>query len=400
MSDASTESRYLTAAEAASALGITTSTLYAYVSRGLIASEPAPGDVRARRYRVEEVRRLRERQDVRRNPAGSVREALSFGVPLLESAITLIDDGRLWYRGHDAIALARERHFEEVVALLWHEALASRPEPIPAAAALAPPPELEPIAALQWILPMLSASDPTAYDRTPTALVRAGWRILDAFVGVLAGDSRSDTSIAHRIASVWAPDVPELPRLLDTALILWADHELNVSSFTVRCIASAGAPLYAAVSGGLAALQGVKHGGMTLRVEALLDEIGTPDRAQSVVAGRLRRGDGLPGFGHRLYPGGDPRAALLLEMLSDVAGDTETGVLGRATIAAAADVGLAPVIDLAMVLLARAYAMPPGAPLALMAIGRSAGWVAHALEENERDRLIRPRARYTGPLPS
>ncbi|MCC6935745.1 MAG: hypothetical protein IT333_04435, partial [Thermomicrobiales bacterium] len=193
---------------------------------------------------------------------------------------------------------------------------------------------------------------------------------------------------------------PELPRLLDTALILWADHELNVSSFTVRCIASAGAPLYAAVSGGLAALQGVKHGGMTLRVEALLDEIGTPDRARSVVAGRLRRGDGLPGFGHRLYPGGDPRAALLLEMLSDAAGDTETGVLGRATIAAAADVGLAPVIDLAMVQLARAYAMPPGAPLALMAIGRSAGWVAHALEENERDRLIRPRARYTGPLPS
>ncbi|MCO5176423.1 MAG: citrate synthase [Thermomicrobiales bacterium] len=400
MSDASTDSRYLTAAEAAAELGITTSTLYAYVSRGLIASEPAPGDVRARRYRVEDVRRLRERQDVRRNPTGSVREALSFGVPLLESAITLIDDGRLWYRGQDAIALARERCFEDVIALLWAEESASQPpisQPIPA---LAPPPELEPIAALQWVLPMLSASDPTAYDRTPSAVVRAGWWILHAFVDVLTGDSLPDSPIASRIATAWAPGSPELARLLDAALILWADHELNVSSFTVRCIMSAGAPLYAAISGGLAALQGVKHGGMTLRVDALLDEIGTPERARSVVAGRLRRGDGLPGFGHRLYPSGDPRAALLLELLDAAIGDTEIGALGRATIAAAAEVGLVPVIDLAMVLLARAYAMPPGAPLALMAVGRTAGWVAHALEENERDRLIRPRARYTGPLPS
>ncbi len=394
--------RYLSAGEAAAELGITTSTLYAYVSRGLIASEPSPGDVRSRRYRVEDVQRLRERQELRRNPAGSVREALSFGVPLLESSITLIDDGRLWYRGHDAADLARTRRFEEVVGLLWSgelEAPVASVGDLATLPALELPAVLEDLARMQVLLPLLAAGDPTAYDRRPEATIRAGWRILQAFAGLVTGDTRPDVSIAERVQRAWAPEVADAQPLLDAALILWADHELNVSSFTVRCIASAGSPLYAAIAGGLAALHGPKHGGVTLRVEALMDEVGRPERAGRVIADRLRRGDDLPALGHRLYPGGDPRAAVLLDLIDRVERDAGARELARAVIDAAAGVGLDPAIDFATVALARALGLPAGAALALMALGRTAGWVAHAIEEYERDTLIRPRARYTGPLP-
>lgn len=393
---------YLSASEAAAELGITTATLYAYVSRGLIASEPSLNDVRSRRYRTEDVQRLQERQELRRNPAGSVREALSFGMPLLESAITLIDEGRLWYRGRDAADLARNSRFEEVVGLLWSGELVA---PAPPANDSAPLPELdlpaalEDLARMQVLLPLLAASDPAAYDRRPEATARAGWRILQVFVSLMTGDPRSSLSIAERLQHAWTPHVPDARPLLDAALILWADHELNVSSFTVRCIASAGSPLYAAVAGGLAALLGPKHGGVMLRVEALLAEVGTPERAVRVVADRLRRGDDLPALGHRLYPGGDPRAAVLLELIDGVGGDSGERELALAVIDAAAGVGLEPAIDFAAVAMARVLGLPAGASLGLMAIGRTAGWVAHAIEEYERDTLIRPRASYIGPMP-
>ena len=117
--DSPSMSKYLSAQEAANALGVKTATLYAYVSRGLIRSEQVGGSIRNRRYHAEDVQRQKQKQEQRRNPASAATHALQWGSPVLESALTLIADGRLLYRGQDAIALSRSHTFEQVAALLW-----------------------------------------------------------------------------------------------------------------------------------------------------------------------------------------------------------------------------------------------------------------------------------------
>jgi citrate synthase len=198
----------------------------------------------------------------------------------------------------------------------------------------------------------------------------------------------------------WVPGDAGAEGLIDRALILCADHELNVSSFTARCVASAGATPYAAVVAGLAALGGVKHGGNTARVEAFLTEAEAAGDAREVVASRLRRGEAIPGFGHPLYPEGDPRAAALLAALAEKYPGSEALRLSEEAIGAAA--GLMderPNVDFALVVLARVLGLPAGGALATFALGRTVGWVGHAIEQYEVDRIIRPRARYVGEQP-
>jgi citrate synthase len=185
------------------------------------------------------------------------------------------------------------------------------------------------------------------------------------------------------------------------ALILCADHELNVSSFTARCVASAGSPPYAVVSAGLAALQGVRHGGNCMRVEALLREAERPENAATTMADRIKRGDGAPGFGHRLYPQGDPRGRLLLEQATLLRPEAPVVRLAAA-LAQEAERTLHdyPNLDFGLVTLCMALELPPGAALALFALGRTLGWIGHALEEYQAGRLIRPRAHYVGDPPT
>lgn len=394
------DERFLSSEEAAGALGVSLPTLYAYVSRGMLRSEPSPSDTRARRYRREDIERLKERQEIRKQPARVAETALDWGEPVLESSITLIDEGRLWYRGRDAVALARERTIEDVAALLWVE------DPdmdvlLPVTACDAElegdQGDLEPIARFASILQLQSARDFGVYDLRRERLLASGAGIVAEFASAVSGMAWSDGTLAESLATSLAPDTGGASRLLDAALILCADHELNVSSFTVRCIASAGAPLPSALAGGLAALTGIRHGGATLRTEALLAEVERQGDARRVVAGRMRRGEPFPGFGHRLYPDGDPRARVLLDLLAATLPDDPVVIAGRETVTAVGDlVGEEPTIDVALAVLVRAFGLPTGSALTLMALGRTTGWVAHALEEYERGRLIRPRAKYVG----
>ena len=199
----------------------------------------------------------------------------------------------------------------------------------------------------------------------------------------------------------WVPRDTGAAGLIDRALVLCADHELNVSSFTARCVASAGATPYAVVVAGLAALGGVKHGGNTERVEAFLGEIEASDDAERAVAARLRRGEAVPGFGHPLYPDGDPRAEALLAVL----GGAYPGSRARQPAAEAAKavgdlMDERPNVDFALVALARTLRLPPGAALALFALGRTVGWVGHAIEQYQADIILRPRALYVGEQPA
>jgi citrate synthase len=187
---------------------------------------------------------------------------------------------------------------------------------------------------------------------------------------------------------------------VDVALVLLADHELAASTVAARVAASVRADPYAVVSAGLAVVSGTLHGGASLGIEALLGEIDRPGRAASVVGTRLRQGERLRGFGHRLYPDGDPRAAVLLARLRETAGGSPRLAVVEALLEAAADRGLpAPNVDLALAALAHVAGMTRGAAEAVFAVARTAGWIAHALEEYERDTPIRPRALYTGPAP-
>jgi citrate synthase len=191
--------------------------------------------------------------------------------------------------------------------------------------------------------------------------------------------------------------------LLRSALILCADHELNVSSFTARCVASAGSHPYAVVMAGLAALEGPRHGGASARVESMLDSL-RPHRRRDLrdaLAERLRRGETIHGFGHPLYRDGDPRGAALLALLRErYAKSAELAFVTHVADAAAVAIREQPTIDFALAALARVLRLPPGSPLTLFAIGRTIGWIGHAIEQYATGLLIRPRAKYVGIMPT
>lgn len=401
--------RHLTAPEAAKELGISLPTLYAYVSRGLIRSEAVGRGARTRRYRSEDISVLQQRKELRRNPKGAIERALHWGQPLMDSAITLISDGRLYYRGHDAVSLAANRSIEEVAALIWTgdfgpaaglftSELALSPRLIALRKHLSGLPLVE---AFQSLLPLAAADDVAACDLRPAAVAQTGARIVRLLAAFAAGDRSGKGSIAQTIGDALSPGKPKAAQLINAALVLCADHELNVSSFTARCVASAGATPYAVVTAGLAALQGVKHGRATERVEAFLAEAETPAGVRQAMAKRLKRGEPIPGFGHPLYPEGDPRGKALLEFTAKLFPRSPAVALATsASDAALRLMGERPTIDFGLVISARALSLPPDGALTLFALGRTIGWIGHAIEQYQRDRIIRPRARYVGEYPA
>jgi len=398
-------SYFLSAPQAAAALGVTAATLYAYTSRGQLRSEPIPGRPRERRYYREDIERLRERKESRRDPAKAAARGLHWGGPVLESGITLIHDGRLFYRGHDAATLAATATLEDAAALLWEAADEERR----ALFAQAPPLSArsiirlragtrDPLARLQCALPIAGAIDLRAYDLRAGAVRQTGARILRLLSAIVA-PHRPQAAVHEALGAEWAPNRREVRDVIRTALVLCADHELNVSAFTARCAASAGASPYDVVSAALATLKGYKHGGAAERVLTLADEARTPGGARALVGNRLRRGQPLPGFGHPLYPAGDPRAALLLQLAESSRNDQAWRPVRHLLKACVELLDDHPNLDFGLAAITRAYRLPQQAPAILFALGRTTGWIAHAIEEYASGRLIRPRARYTGPAP-
>jgi citrate synthase len=171
-------------------------------------------------------------------------------------------------------------------------------------------------------------------------------------------------------------------------LVLLADHELNASTFAVRVVASTGARLTHCVMGGLAAVSGPRHGGASERLRAFLTGLETPEDAAAAVEARLQQGERLPGFGHIYYRDEDPRA---VELLSVVKPDP---VLAAVLDAGRAMAGVEPNVDFGLIAVERTFGLPPGAAIALFAMGRSVGWIAHVFEQRASGALIRPRAEF------
>ncbi|WP_420630240.1 citrate synthase family protein [Candidatus Leptofilum sp.] len=403
-----TNDTFMSAKEAATALEITLPTLYAYVSRGLIRSEPGAGKSRVRLYARADVEALLARKALRQNPAQAAETALYFGTPVLASAVTLIEDGRFFYRGHDVIELAQATGFESVASLLWRDSLTADdlfPPEIPASLAQRMAeiqPILEPLPLFerfQVALPLLAGHDLAAFDLAETAVAQTGARLLHLLTWAATGE-RPQASLVASLQQAWAAHNQPIQKIFNIALILCADHELNVSAFTARVVASTQANPYAVVQAGLAALQGARHGGHTERVMAFLREAGSVAGVRPAVAARLRCGERIPSFGHPIYPNGDPRGQLLLDLvMGEFGGGTAVSIVQELIQVMAEATGQLPTIDLGLAALAEAAGLPEGAPLALFALGRTAGWLGQAIEQYKEDQLIRPRARYVGKRP-
>ncbi len=380
----------LTARQAADLLGIKLDTLYAYVSRGRLRSVEVPG-TRQRRYRAAEVEALR---GAGAPPRGADPEAL---MPVIGSSICLIEDGRLYYRGQDAIGLSATATLEDVAALLW------RAETGPLSSDAGDTDFFPDVAASGLIercqvrLASLADRDLPALDLTRPGVIRTGWRILHALAGCLTPVPSPPEPIHRRLATAWSLDQAG-GEIVRRCLVLIADHELNASTFVARCVASTGATPYAVISAALAALSGRRHGGASARAEALFHEFARGGGPLAVMAARLARDEDLPGFGHFLYPQGDPRAAAILAALTCAAPASRL-LIETAVVAGMRLTGRHPNVDFALAAASSVLGLPRNAALGLFVVGRTVGWIAHAIEQYDSGVLIRPRARYHGERP-
>ncbi len=408
-----TNGAWLTSRAASARLGVKLATLYAYASRGLITSLPGNGQ-RGRLYASDDVERLLTRHTARSGHGPVAASALRFGEPVLETRISDVDPGGPRYRGRRALELCRAGvGFERVAELLWTEELPSDAQPTPQRATLHCDakrlwPLLKGGAALpkmSLIVGALALGDDDRHAASDAAEHARARALLRWLAHAPAARPPRDFGSAKPIAlslleALQAPLTPARIQATDRALVLCAEHELNASAFAARVAASAGADLYACLAAAVSTLSGSAHGGMCDRVEALIDAIGKPARATRTVREWLARGEQIPGFGHPLYPKGDPRGAYLIELARAQRAKHESARTAFALLAAMASGGHpAPTLDAGLVTLCHCLELPRGSAATIFALGRSAGWVAHALEQRAAGYVLRPRARYVGVPP-
>jgi citrate synthase len=402
------DQRWVDARSAARHLGIAVRSLYAYVSRGQVRSVPGERG-RPRLYALADLERLRVRRDARAGHGAVAAGALRWGEPVLDSAITAITPRGPAYRGRLALELAAAgAPFENVAELLWSgylpDARVAWPRgaiPLAQLARLVGADPRTPLDIMPLLVQIAALADHERGDLRPDALIARGRRLIPLLAAALAPGfvpaAVSRALGASRVAEIAARaiDAPDdAAPVLDTALVLLADHELNASSFTARIAASTGADPYACVAAALATVSGPLHGSASEQVAAFADAVGSPEGARAAVRALRRRGELPPGFGHPLYPAGDPRAPPLL----DAAARRATNRRARTVLAIVdATTDAAPNCDAGLAALTAALGAPPAAGTGLFAVARAAGWLAHALEQRATGHLLRPRARYTGP---
>ncbi|MFC8533485.1 citrate/2-methylcitrate synthase [Streptomyces sp. NPDC057249] len=407
-----TDGRRLTTRETAERLGVKPETVYAYVSRGQLSSSRVPGG-RGSTFDAAEVDALARR-------AGRRETASAPGEPAVRTGITLIAADRYYFRGVDATELAARHSYEEVAEWLWTGRL--RPgnrftapvEVVTAArrAVGALPEHCGSTDRLRVAVVAAAAADPLRFDLSRETVLGSARSLIPTLVAALPTvdghrDGMADaTEPAGLAAQLWpkltarSPDEPSLAAL-DTALALLIDHDLAASTLAARVAASARAHPYAVVSAGLGVLEGPLHGAASGLAHRMLAEVLERGGAAPVVADHLRAGRPVPGLGHRLYTGEDPRARTLFGLLERVPQAGPALAAAREVVATTArDAPLHANVDLALAVLSVASGMSAEAGETVFAISRTAGWIAHALEEyGERPLRMRPSGLYTGPQP-
>ncbi|MFD5510244.1 citrate/2-methylcitrate synthase [Streptomyces sp. NPDC127051] len=408
MNDQADGERRLSTRQAAELLGVKPATVYAYVSRGQLTSRRDPVG-RGSSFDAREVEALALRS--RREAAAPPGAELS-----VRTSLTLIEPDRYYFRGVDAVELASRYPYEEVAEWLWTGTLprgarfTAPPQALAAArrAVAALPEHSGPIDRLRVATAAAAVADPLRFDLSAEAVLGSARCLIPTLVAALPevgppgwrGDGRLARQLWTRLTAR-EPD-PDALATLDLALTLLIDHDLAASTLAVRVAASARAHPYAAVSAGLGALEGPLHGAAGRLAHRMLVEALERGGAAPVVADHLRAGRRVPGLGHRLYEGEDPRATALFARLEGVpqAGPALAAAREVVATAAARRGGLHANVDLALAVLTVSCGMSAEAGETVFAVSRTAGWMAHALEEyQERPLRMRPSGQYVGPRP-
>ncbi len=359
-------------------------------------------------------------------PRGGLDEVVA-----ARSAVCYLDGARgvLAYRGYDIHDLACGASFEEVCYLLWYGRLPTRGELgdlLSGFAAARPLPEptlrwvravagLPAMDAVRTLVSLLGAQEADRPRRTAT--VEQAIRLTAQVGSIVATYGRlaeggapvaPDLALGHAANLLYQltgeRPAPAAVRALDTALVLHADHELNASTFAARVAASTLTDLHSAVVAAIGTLKGALHGGANAEVMRMLLALGPdagPDRAEAAVRERLARKERIPGFGHRVYRTEDPRATHLRRLARELGEERGEpawfAVAQRVEHVVKAEKGLLPNVDFYSALVYRALGIPLDLFTPLFVVSRVAGWAAHVLEQQADNRLIRPRAEYTGP---
>lgn len=353
------------------------------------------------------------------------------GVVAAVSSVSSIVGDTLTYRGYDVEELARHSNFEEVTYLLWHgnlpkaEELAAFNRELRANRTLPRfvvdligrvPADVDAMAALRTVVSALCMDEPleTSTSRAsnvqkavslagslPTAIAalyraRIGWESIDPDLSLDESSNFLSMVFGHSPSPVQS-------RALDVALIAHADHEFNASTFAARVAASTLTNLHGAVVAALATLAGPLHGGASARVMTMLEDIGNRENVRPYLTERLRRQDAIPGFGHRVYSAGDPRARILKPVAAELASENGDSAWYEISIAVQEvvqrETGLLPNVDFYAASVYTYLGLPTFLFAPLFAWGRTSGWIAHILEQYDNNRLIRPRAEYVGSAP-
>jgi citrate synthase len=391
--------RYISGFEVKNLLGISITTVYSYVSRGLIKSIKDPLNKKKSLYSYSDVEKLL----LKKNKEGAEKisqQTMSWGSPVLESSITLIEDNILYYRGVSIFELVKKYNFEQIATLLWTGDSKNSIEIF--SKDIFSTNSLKLTFFRQDVQNFLSELDKLdIHTKNYQEIPLLGAKIIQSIVSGVTSDNSKKT-IDLKLAKFFCPNDKFAPDLIKTALILIADHELNASSFTARVVASTGANLYQVIIAGFAALSGFKHGANVFKVEAMINDLKKELNFERNLQIRLERGDSIYGFGHNLYPDGDIRAKILLQKIEMAySSNKELEFIIAIKKLCSEATRQKPNIDFALVTLATVFKLSTEFAFFLFALGRIAGWIGHAIEEYQSNRLLRPRAKYIGikPLP-
>lgn len=381
--------RMLTTGEAAAHLGVKPATLYAYVSRGLLSSVRG-ADGRSSLFDPDELNQL---------SSGPRRSGAARAGPfIVRSQITEIRDGTLFFRGRDAIELARDEPTELTARWLWNATpdrspFAGSRDAIEMAAgvAMSLPASVRTIDCIRTVVSVLSAADPLRADLRPGAVTATAAGMMAALVEALPARAApphdsAERRLSERLAPKLASTAPQKAAVtLDAALAVLADHELDAATLAVRVVASARAHPYAVVSAGLATLDSPTRTSATAALHRALVE-SEYEGSAPVLSRLLDEQRRLPGFGSPHYPDGDPRARLLLDTLASAPPDARRWDLVNEFLAATErGIPVPPNVDFALAALSYTAGMRADAGEAVIALSRIIGWIAHALEEYDEE---------------
>lgn len=363
-------------------LGVKAQTLYAYVSRGQISAQTHPHDPRASLYSEVDIDRLVKRRRRGRSRSDIASAAIAWGDPVMETHLTTVRNGRLIYRGVDAVKFAKHATIEDTAALLWNCAPLIPVKPLRSSFE-----EDTGKARAFGFLAAIASTGSISAGVEKAKLVQQGTEILLGYGDAICG-LRGRGLFHQRLARFWNLD-PDGADLLRRTLVLVADHELNPSSFSARVTASTGASLAACALSGYATLSGPRHGEASARALAYLRQALRHENKKAEFTIE-RWPSSIPAIGHALYPSGDPRAKALLSWMK------LEPTLKRVIKQAELEAENAANIDMALAALCLRLHLPDDAPFLIFAAGRMVGWIAHAIEQSLSEKPIRPRAKYLG----